>query len=208
MSKPTLDDVGRRCLNALHRGATAEFTCSGLTGFSVRWPIGMVEFLYGSNGLWQFNDAAVRGSRDMRCMPRQSAFIEFCQQNSMEYYRSVVRLLPEAVELAAEIAREIEAAKLMPSEIGAMRLLAAGGIAEYQGEGRFCSGSWWSSIDDQKISVTSKAMRTLCQRGYVERADPAKIRVENYRCYVLSATGAARLKDSERKAKRSKTPVA
>jgi hypothetical protein len=195
--KPDLEPDPVRCLNAMVRGATVKYTCSWVSGFSVRWPNGMSEFVRGADGLYEFSDAAERGSRERRCLPRQSEYLEFVKQEKSEYYQSEVRLLPETVAFARELAAVVENAKLAPSELAAMRFLAAGGVSEYHSGGRFSSGSWWTSVDDPKASVTSKAMRTLCGRGYVDRRPkPADGEDKNY--YSLSATGIARMAEVDR----------
>jgi hypothetical protein len=204
--KPLLDAEAVRTLNAMVRGATAEFTTSGMTGISLSWPNGMIEHLSGG-GLYRINDAAKRQTMEVQYFPRQSEYLEFVNQEKGPYYRSPVRLLPETVEFARGLAAGFESAKLAPSEIAAMRLLAAGGVSEYQGEGRFSSGSWWASVDDPKVKVTSKAMRTLCERGYVDgRAAPEG--GDHRRLYGLSETGRARLMEVDQALQNTKTAAA
>jgi hypothetical protein len=91
--------------------------------------------------------------------------------------------------------------------MAAMRLLAAGGVSEYQGEGWFSTGSGWKAIDDPKISVTSKAMRALCERGYVH-GRPAPAGSDHRRHYILSATGLARLAEIDQAHQSKRTPAA
>jgi hypothetical protein len=117
------------------------------------------DYLSRGSGPYRINDAAKRGTMEVVDLPRQSEYPAFENQEKGRHYRSPVKLLPETVEFARGLAVKFEAAKLAPSEIAAMRLLAAGGVSEYQGEGWFSTGSGWKAIDDPKISVTSKAMR-------------------------------------------------